>query len=69
MKLKPCPWPTCRKDAAIALWDRLDDDLWAAHIHCQACGAGGPSMSAESAQQAVDAAAAAWNTRTEKAPC
>lgn len=64
--LKPCPWPACRKDGAMLLWDRLDVDLWVSHVHCPACGAGGPSVSADNAQQAVEAAATAWNTRTEK---
>ena len=63
MKLKPCPFCGHSGEWLTELWDRFDAGH-IAHVHCQKCGADGPSMYGEvSAQATVDAARAAWQLR------
>ena len=51
--MSPCPFCGANGDRLTELWESLDVDLWAAKVHCTACGCMWPSESAESAGDAL----------------
>ena len=60
-ELRPCPF--CARKEPIDLWDRFDAGH-IAHLHCEKCGADGPSIYSEtSADDAIRRARFAWNRR------
>jgi len=64
-ELLPCPF--CGKSRAIDLWDRFDAGH-IAHMHCEGCGADGPSIYSErGADDAIRSARIGWNTRAAAA--
>lgn len=61
--LRPCPWcGPVYQSRLVALSDRFDGG-YVAHIHCERCGAGGPSQYDESEEDAIRYACNAWNGR------
>lgn len=63
--LKPCPFCLTEGERLIELWDTFDAGH-VAHIHCEKCGAFGPSVySEEGAKIALARARWAWNGRAE----
>lgn len=61
--LKPCPF--CGNDDGdrlVELWEPFDDGH-VAHVHCEKCGAGGPSEYSALAVAALTLARAKWNAR------
>ena len=61
--MSPCPFCGANGDRLTELWERIDVDLWAAKVHCTACGCMGPSESAESAGDALRKAVEKWGRR------
>ena len=65
--LKPCPFClTEGDDRLIELWDLFDAGI-VAHIHCEHCGADGPSIYCEvgGVDAALFRARSMWNGRAE----
>jgi hypothetical protein len=59
--LKPCPF--CAAERIVELWVRFDAGH-VSHLHCEACGADGPSIYSEYGPKiAMARARAAWNGR------
>lgn len=64
--LKPCPFCLTEGDRLIELWDTFDAGH-IAHIHCEHCGADGPSVYGEMGAAATLARARSmWNGRAER---
>lgn len=64
--LKPCPFCLTEGEKLIELWDRFDAGH-IAHIHCEHCGADGPSIySEQSANAAIMRARFWWNGRAQR---
>lgn len=60
--LKPCPF--CGASRTVELWVNFDAGH-IAHIHCEGCGADGPSIYSEhGAQTAIKRARFGWNGRS-----
>ena len=63
--LKPCPF--CGAQRAVELWSDFDAGH-VAYIHCEGCGADGPSIYGEhGADVATQRARWAWNGRSVRA--
>lgn len=61
--LKPCPFCSTEGAKLIELWDNFDAGH-IAHIHCERCGADGPSVYGEmGAAPTIAQARAMWNGR------
>lgn len=62
--LKPCPFCLTEGAKLIELWDLFDAGI-VAHIHCEHCGADGPSIYCEvgGADAALFRARSMWNGR------
>lgn len=61
-QLKRCPF--CGAGKHVELWDRFDGG-YIAHVHCESCGADGPSIYSEfSADVALKRARWSWNGRS-----
>jgi hypothetical protein len=61
--LKPCPFCLAEGSRLIELWDSFDAGV-IAHIHCEHCGADGPSVYGEmGAAGTIMRARAMWNAR------
>ena len=59
--LEPCPF--CGARRTVELWDRFDAGH-IAYLHCEGCGANGPSVYSESgAEAALVGARKGWNGR------
>ena len=62
MSLKPCPF--CGASRHVELWDAFDSGT-IAHVHCEKCGADGPSIYSDyNAETAIKRARWAWNGRS-----
>jgi hypothetical protein len=64
--LKPCPFCLTEGAKLIELWDLFDAGI-VAHIHCEHCGADGPSIYSEvgGVDAALFRARSMWNGRAE----
>lgn len=63
--LKPCPFCLTEGTKLIELWDNFDAGH-IAHIHCEHCGADGPSVYGEmGAEPTIARARSMWNGRAE----
>ena len=64
--LKPCPFCLTEGAKLIELWDLFDAGI-VAHIHCEHCGADGPSIYCEvgGVDAALFRARSMWNGRAE----
>ena len=63
MNTKPCPF--CGASRTVELWSRFDAGH-IAHLHCEGCGANGPSLYSEhSAEVAIKLARYSWNGRSQ----
>ena len=61
--LKPCPFCLTEGAKLIELWDLFDAGI-VAHIHCEHCGADGPSVYSEmGATAAILRSRSMWNGR------
>jgi hypothetical protein len=62
--LKPCPFCLTEGAKLIELWDLFDAGI-VAHIHCEHCGADGPSIYCEvgGVDAALARARSMWNGR------
>jgi uncharacterized Zn finger protein len=59
--LRPCPWcGPAHQHRVVALLDRFDGGH-IAYVHCERCGAGGPSEYHETEAVALREACNAWN--------
>ena len=65
--LKPCPFCLTEGAKLIELWDLFDAGI-VAHIHCEHCGADGPSIYCEvgGVDAALALARSVWNGRAER---
>ena len=60
---RPCPF--CGEHRAVELWD-LFDAGHIAHLHCEKCGADGPSIYSEKgASDAIRRSRQAWEVRKQ----
>lgn len=61
--LRPCPWcGTEERQGLVALCERFDP-VHIAYIHCEKCGARGPSEYHDNEAAALRDACNAWNKR------